>query len=49
MRKKQLNGLIEAMQFFKLKQGAIVTLNQKDRIEKKGVIVDVIPCYEWIE
>ena len=46
---RELNGMIEAMEFFKLKRGTIVTLNQNDRLERKGLTVDVISCNEWIE
>lgn len=46
---RELNGMIEAMEFFKLKRGTIVTLNQNDRLERKGLVVDVIPCNEWIK
>ncbi|MDO8993248.1 MAG: DUF4143 domain-containing protein [Daejeonella sp.] len=46
---RELNGMIEAMEFFKLKRGTIVTLNQNDSLERKGLVVDVIPCNEWIK
>lgn len=46
---RELNGMIEAMEFFKLKRGTIVTLNQNDRLERKGLVVDVIPCNKWIK
>ena len=46
---RELNGLIEAMEFFKLKRGTIVTLNQNDRLERKGLVVDVMKCNEWME
>lgn len=46
---RELNGIIEAMEFFKLKHGKIVTLNQKDRLERKGLAVDIVPFYEWIK
>lgn len=46
---RELNGMIEAMEFFKLKRGTIVTLNQNDRLERKGLAVDVISCNEWIK
>ena len=46
---RELNGLIEAMVFFKLKRGTIVTLNQNDRLERKGLPVDVISCNEWMK
>ena len=46
---RELNGLIEAMEFFRLKRGTIVTLNQNDRLERKGLVVDVMTCNEWME
>lgn len=45
---RELNGMIEAMEFFNLKRGIIVTLNQKDRLERKGLAVDVVSFNEWI-
>lgn len=45
---RELNGLLEAMAFFKLKRGTIVTLNQKDRIEQGGMEVEVLPFHEWV-
>jgi uncharacterized protein len=45
---RELNGLLEAIAFFKLKQGTIVTRNQKDRYEKNGLIVKVVPAHEYM-
>jgi len=45
---RELNGLIEAMTFFGITEGIIVTLNQKDEIKSKGGTVYVMPCHEWM-
>jgi predicted AAA+ superfamily ATPase len=45
---RELNGLIEAMKFFKTKKGTIITLNQEDRLEKNGFIAAVIPCHHYL-
>jgi uncharacterized protein len=42
---RELNGLFEALEFFKLKTGTIVTLDQKDKFEKNGKSINVIPVY----
>lgn len=44
---KELNGLFEAMEFFDLKEGTIVTMNQNDRFEKNGRVVNVLPFYNF--
>lgn len=45
---RELNGLWEALSFFNLTRGKIVTLRQKDHFEKEGVIVEVIPAHEFL-
>jgi uncharacterized protein len=45
---REINGLLEALAFFKLKQGAIVTVNQKDRIEINGKVIHVVPAYDYL-
>ncbi len=44
---RELAGLIEAMQFFKLKKGIIVTLNQKDILETKAGLIELVPLREF--
>lgn len=44
---KELNGLYEAMDFFEFTKGTIVTMNQTDRFEKDGKVVEVIPFYNF--
>jgi predicted AAA+ superfamily ATPase len=45
---RELDGLIEAMEFFKLKEGFIITLNQKDKLGFNGKTVYLIPAFEFI-
>jgi predicted AAA+ superfamily ATPase len=44
----ELNGLFEAMNFFDLPKGTVVTLNQTDRFERDGRVVQVIPFHEFV-
>jgi predicted AAA+ superfamily ATPase len=46
---REINGLIEALEFFKLKTGTIITLNQKDDFSQKGFSIKVIPAHEWLD
>lgn len=45
---RELSGLIEALKFFEASIGIIVTLSQKDKIEKDGFTINVLPCHEWL-
>lgn len=44
---REVNGLIEALDFFKLKEGTIVTLSQSDQLEKDGFTIKVIPAHVY--
>lgn len=46
--KRELNGLFEALTFFKLKAGTIITLNQKDRFEQNGLVAKVVAAYDFL-
>ena len=45
---REYSGLVEAMKFFQMKEGVIVTLNQKDVFEKDGYTVKLIPAHEFL-
>lgn len=45
---REYSGLVEAMKFFQMKEGVIVTFNQKDVFEKDGFIVRLIPAHEYL-
>ncbi len=44
---RELNGLKEAMEFFELQSGTIVTLNQSDDFSEKSKQIKVMPAYKW--
>ncbi len=44
----ELNGVFEAMDFFELDEGTIVTINQTDRFVRNGRVVNVIPFYSFV-
>lgn len=46
---REMNGLVEAALFFGLQRGTIVTFNQKDKFERDGVIIDMIPAHEFLD
>ena len=45
---REVNGLFEALAFFKLRTGIIVTINQKESIERNGMIAKVVRGHEFI-
>ena len=46
---RELNGLFEALEFFDLDEGYIVTMNQTDTFERDGKKAVVVPCYRFFE
>ena len=47
-KKRELNGLTEAMEFFKLKHGTIITLEQEETIKIKGKTIQITPAWKWL-
>lgn len=47
-KKRELSGLAEAMDKFKLKQGLILTYDQEEEIKIKGKKIIVIPLWKWL-
>ncbi len=45
---REYRSLLEAMQFFKLKEGVIVTSNQSDTFTENGVTIRLIPAYDFL-
>jgi predicted AAA+ superfamily ATPase len=43
----ELNGLFEAMDYFQFTESTLVTMNQTDRFERDGKIIDVVPFYTF--
>lgn len=45
---RELSGLLDAMRDLKIPIGSIITLKQKDTIEKDGFKVHIIPAHEFL-
>lgn len=45
---REVNGLIEAMEYAKVKTGTILTLNQNDEFTFNGLKVIVKPIWQWL-
>ncbi len=46
---REINGLVEALEFFHLDTGTIVTLNQTDRFEKNGKTIHVVSSQQFLK
>nr|WP_321438144.1 hypothetical protein [uncultured Bacteroides sp.] len=46
---REYNGLVEAMNYFKINEGTIVTFNQKDIFEENGLKIKMIPATEFLQ
>jgi predicted AAA+ superfamily ATPase len=46
--RREINGISEALDFFNMHEGTIVTLNQKDTIKQNDKIINVVPAYEFL-
>ncbi|MTI88454.1 MAG: ATP-binding protein [Balneolaceae bacterium] len=44
---RELNGLFEALSFFEMEKGFIITQSQTDQMERDGKIAEVVPCYQF--
>ena len=47
-KEREINGLVEALNKFKLKEGLILTYNQEDKFEIIGKLIKVIPLWKWL-
>lgn len=45
---REYNGLRDAMKFFNLNKGVIVTSDQQDRFDKEGYTIELVPAYEYL-
>jgi predicted AAA+ superfamily ATPase len=45
---REEKGLLEAMNFFNIDKGTIITMNQQDKIRHKNMQIDIIPAYVYI-
>ena len=47
-KERELNGLIEAMDKFKLKEAVILTHEQEEELKVKGKKIKVLPVWKWL-
>lgn len=47
-KEREINGLIEGMEKFKLKEGLILTMNQEDEIKVNNKKITVKPVWKWL-
>lgn len=47
--KREVNGLTEAMIYFKLKEGFILTKDQKDELVIDKMKIHLVPAHEWMK
>jgi len=47
-KKREINGLIEAMRYFRIKKGIIFTYNQEQEIKENKYKIQVIPVWQWL-
>ncbi len=45
---REINGLIEAMSLYNLREGLILTENEQDTIEVSGFLITIIPIWKWL-
>jgi predicted AAA+ superfamily ATPase len=47
-KKREINGLLEAMRYFRIKKGIIFTYNQQQEIKEGKYKIKVIPVWHWL-
>lgn len=47
-RKREINGLAEAMRTFSLKEGYIITMDEKETVQVDEGVIHIIPAWEWM-
>lgn len=48
VRNREIEGLIEAMDLYNLKEGVILTESEQDQIEMDGFRIRIIPIWKWL-
>lgn len=46
--KRELGGLLEAMEKFKLKKGFVITENQEETRQISGKLIQIVPLWKWL-
>ena len=47
-RKREINGLLEALEAYDLPEGFILTMEDKEEVEIDGKQIHVLPTWEWM-
>ncbi len=47
-RERELNGILEAMEKFKLKEGIIITFDQEGKMKRGEKTIKLIPAWKWL-
>lgn len=45
---REISGLMEAMSFFKKREGTIITMDQKDQLSIGKSIINIVPAHEFV-
>jgi predicted AAA+ superfamily ATPase len=48
VKNREVEGLLEAMNAYDLRQGTILTENEQDTIETNGLVISIIPIWKWL-
>ena len=48
VKKREIEGLMEAMRTYDLQEGIILTENEQDTIEMDGFQISVMPIWKWL-
>ncbi len=48
-KEREINSLLSAMEYFKLKEGRVITEKEKETIKIKGYLIKAIPFVEWVQ
>lgn len=48
-KKREIDGLVEAMEKFGLEEGVIVTLDQEDRLKVGEKTIKLVPAWKWMQ
>ena len=47
-REREINGLLEVMNKFKLKEGIILTYEQEEDVKVNGKVIKFLPVWKWL-
>lgn len=47
-KKREIKGLIEAMEYFRINKGTLITYNQEQEIRENKYKIQIVPVWKWI-